>query len=306
MKKSIIALCAVAAVGYSLTSCGKGDKAEGDGADTLVAKEVSDSVLTAYGTMAGSYIGMELGQYAQQTGAPYDREEFVKGLEAMLDEDHSEAYLAGMSSGMRVRSDLKNMKEMGVQVDNDLIQQLLKKYIMADSTDNQALQDAQNTYQTMMTSISAKAQERAQERKANSPEAVKNRKAGEALVNKLKKENANLKVSESGLAYEIKNPGNGQKLENGQQITVKYTGKHVDGKVFDSSDNAQMMVGGQYVPGFVEALSLLTPGGSGVFYLPGKLAYGVDGAPQAEIGPDEMLIFEVEIISAPGQTESQE
>ena len=299
MKKSIFALCAAAALGCGLTSCGSGEKSEA-AADTLVAKEVSDSVCTAYGTMAGGYIGMELKQYAEQTNEPYDREEFVRGLEAFLNEDRSEAYLAGMSSGMRVRSDLKSMQEMGVQVDRELVMQVMKKYILADSVDTKVAQDAQNKYQEMMAEVSKQAHEREQARKANSPEAVKNRKSGEALINKLKAENPNLKVSDSGLAYVITKEGNGQKLENGQQIKVKYVGKHIDGKVFDSSDDANMMVGGQYVPGFTEALSLLTPGAAGTFYIPGKLAYGVDGAPQAEIGPDELLIFEVEILSVQG------
>lgn len=302
MKKSIFTLCAVAALGCGLTSCGSGEKAEA-GADTLASKQVSDSLCNAYGTMAGCYIGMELKQYAEQTSEEYNREDFVKGMEVFLSEDHSDAYMAGMASGMRVASDLKGMENLGVQIDKELVKEMLKKYILADSIDDATLQDAQNQYQTLMAGVSTAAQERAQARKAESPEAVKNRKTGEALINKLKSENADLKVSESGLAYVITKPGDGKKLADGTQIKVKYTGKHIDGKEFDSSDDANMVIGGQYVPGFVEALNLLSVGGAGTFYLPGNLGYGVDGAPQAEIGPDELLIFEVEILSAEAPAE---
>ena len=61
MKKTVMSLCAVAALGFGLTSCGSGNgNGNGDGADTLVDKVKSDSICQMYGTMAGAFIGGEL------------------------------------------------------------------------------------------------------------------------------------------------------------------------------------------------------------------------------------------------------
>ncbi|MBP3638966.1 MAG: FKBP-type peptidyl-prolyl cis-trans isomerase, partial [Muribaculaceae bacterium] len=76
---------------------------------------------------------------------------------------------------------------------------------------------------------------------------------------------------------------------------IKYTGRLVDGTVFDSSDDARLSPAG-VVPGFAEGLQMLGKGGKATFYIPGDLAYGVDGAPRAGIGPNAMLIFDVEVL----------
>lgn len=299
MKKTVMSLCAVAALGFGLTSCGSGNgNGNGDGADTLVDKVKSDSICQMYGTMAGAFIGGELKQYAEQTKAPYDKDDFMNGLESVVNGDKSDAYMAGMNAGMRIASELKQFQEMGVQVDRNMVLKAVREQIMADSIGATTAQDAQAKFMPLIQAASEAAQKRADERKANSPEAVKNRKAAEAYVAKIKSTNKDLKTSKSGLSYVITKPGDGKKLAAGTSVKVKYVGKHIDGKVFDQADEANMQIGGQYVPGFIEALDLLGVGGAGTFYIPGNLAYGVNGQPQANIGPDEMLVFEVEILSA--------
>ncbi len=50
------------------------------------------------------------------------------------------------------------------------------------------------------------------------------------------------------------------------------------------------------VPGFGEGLKMLKKGGKATLYIPGKLGYGVNGQPAAGIGPNQMLVFDVEIV----------
>ena len=68
----------------------------------------------------------------------------------------------------------------------------------------------------------------------------------------------------------------------------------IDGKEFDKNEDGVVMNPHRVVPGFGEGLSMMKNGSSYVLYIPGKLAYGVDGNPQAGIGPNAMLVFEVE------------
>ena len=70
---------------------------------------------------------------------------------------------------------------------------------------------------------------------------------------------------------------------------------HLDGKTFDENPSANFNLAG-VVPGFREALMMLAPGGEGTFYIPGSLAYGINGMPPAGIGPDEMLVFKVKLL----------
>ena len=83
------------------------------------------------------------------------------------------------------------------------------------------------------------------------------------------------------------------------QVTVHYHGTLVDGTVFDSSvergQPATFPVNG-VIPGWVEALQLMNVGSKYKLYIPSDLAYGERGA-GGSIGPNETLIFEVELLS---------
>ena len=133
---------------------------------------------------------------------------------------------------------------------------------------------------------------------ANHPE--ESQKAAEELTNFLKQNNINVEPTESGLYYVMTEEGNGEKPEVGQIVTVHYTGKLLNGEVFDSSVERgqpfQFRLGvGQVISGWDEGLALMSKGEKGVLYIPYYLAYGDNGAGGA-IKPFENLMFEVELI----------
>jgi FKBP-type peptidyl-prolyl cis-trans isomerase len=102
----------------------------------------------------------------------------------------------------------------------------------------------------------------------------------------------------SGLQYKVVNSGSGKKPVGTDQVTVHYTGKLIDGTVFDSSiergEPATFGVG-QVIAGWTEALQLMREGDKWIIYLPSELAYGEQGA-GGQIPPNAVLIFEVELI----------
>ena len=298
MKKIYILALGVAAM--AVTSCGKGEKAA-DGADTLVSKALSDSISADYGFMAGGFVANELKVYARESGEAYDNKDFIKGVQSVISAEHSEAYLAGISTGLRVMQDIKQMKEQGVQGNQQMILDEMRKQIMADSVDMEQTQLISTRYSSMMQQVSEQAKARQEARKAAEPEAVKNTKTAEAFINKLQKENPKLQKSDSGLYYVLDNPGEGDRIKPTDRVTVNYKGKHLDGKQFDANDAATFVPGQGLIPGFAEGLELLGKGGKATFYIPGNLAYGANGQPYAGIGPMEMLVFEVEVtdVNAP-------
>ena len=107
-------------------------------------------------------------------------------------------------------------------------------------------------------------------------------------------------VTESGLAYKVINKGNGNvNPSSNSTVTVHYTGKLTDGTIFDSSvqrgEPATFPLN-RVIPGWTEGVQLMVVGDKFTFIIPSNLAYGSSGIPQAGIGPNATLIFEVELL----------
>ena len=132
-------------------------------------------------------------------------------------------------------------------------------------------------------------------------EEVEKRKAEEPglIANYLKENKITVKPTKSGLYFVEKTKGTGPKVAAGQKVTVNYTGKFLDGKIFDSSEGKkpfEFVVGQQQViPGWDEALTLMNKGCKAVVLIPSALAYGEQGAGNA-IPPCTPLVFDVELL----------
>jgi len=122
--------------------------------------------------------------------------------------------------------------------------------------------------------------------------------------NKNKKD---IQITSSGLQYKIIKPGNGKQPTAKDKVTVHYKGTLLDGTEFDSSyKRGKPATFGvtQVIPGFSEALQLMSPGAHYVVYIPQELAYGSRSTGQIE--PYSTLIFEIEMIEIPTQSKSEE
>lgn len=105
---------------------------------------------------------------------------------------------------------------------------------------------------------------------------------------------------ESGLVYVCTKKGKGPKPGYKQKVKVHYTGKLLDGRVFDSSvergEPIEFELGvGQVIPGWDEGIALMSKGEKGILYIPSNLAYGARQAGEL-ITPYSNLIFEVELV----------
>ena len=120
---------------------------------------------------------------------------------------------------------------------------------------------------------------------------------GEKFLQENKK-SKKVKVTPSGLQYEILKEGKGEKPTETSQVKVHYHGTTIDGKVFDSSvDRGEPIVFGlnQVIKGWTEGVQLMPIGSKFKFYIPQELAYG-ENAPSPAIKPYSTLIFEVELL----------
>jgi peptidyl-prolyl cis-trans isomerase A (cyclophilin A) len=125
----------------------------------------------------------------------------------------------------------------------------------------------------------------------------KNKAEGEAFLAKVKKEEG-VKTTASGLAYKVLTEGTGPNPKATDQVTVHYTGKLINGEVFDSSVKRGQPATfplNRVIPGWSEGVQLMKKGGKATLYLPSNLAYGERGA-GGVIPPNAALIFEIELL----------
>lgn len=131
--------------------------------------------------------------------------------------------------------------------------------------------------------------------------AAKMGEVNEAAGKKFLEENGKrveVNVTPSGLQYEVIKEGTGKQPVASDSVTVHYTGKLIDGTVFDSSvERGEPATFGvtQVIPGWVEALQMMKEGAKWRLFIPSQLAYGPNGAGNI-IGPNSTLIFDVELI----------
>ena len=130
-----------------------------------------------------------------------------------------------------------------------------------------------------------------------SPDGIANKKAGEAYMEQLRKDQS-FKFTNSGLAYKMLKEGKGKNSTEDDGVkVVNYVGKHLDGTVFDSSEGEPMPRIKYEIKGVSEMLQLMKPGDKAIVVIPSNLAYGAISNNYA-IGPNETLIFEIEIIDS--------
>ncbi|MDQ5884064.1 MAG: FKBP-type peptidyl-prolyl cis-trans isomerase FklB [Pseudomonadota bacterium] len=128
--------------------------------------------------------------------------------------------------------------------------------------------------------------------------AKKNLDTGKAFLENNKKQSGIVTLAD-GLQYKIITAGKGAKPGPNDTVTVNYTGKLINGQVFDSSDKQGHPISfqvNQVIKGWTEVLQLMPVGSTWEVYIPADLAYGQQ-AVGPMIGPNETLIFSIQLLS---------
>ena len=199
----------------------------------------------------------------------------------------SVSYAIGVNTGLSYKQNLETFPGGTANVD-DMIAGFANALRSSETkmTQEEAVNIIQNYFQN-----------------AEKKEADANKKEGEAFLEK-NKTKSGIVTTESGLQYKVETAGNGAVPKDGDKVKVHYTGKLLNGEVFDSSvdrgEPAEFGVN-QVIPGWTEALKLMPVGSKYTLYIPSDLAYGERGA-GPKIKANSTLVFEVELLGVEAPT----
>lgn len=289
--------CGAVAMMLSVASCGDNAGKETDSEKAALSDSLSIAGGQAMGLEINQQWQMFINQQPDSLKSKYNKKDFLRGLQAALNTDTTnQSYIMGFNVGINGWN-FAIRQNSTVKIDLKKFYKEYEKSFMLDSVSPASISEAQTQFRMLMNRVQDIQLKAQREAKAASPEAVANKNAGEAYVKKMKDADSAILTSESGLSYKINNAGDAQKIQRTDKVKIRYTGKLVDGTVFDESAPEGITLGaGNFVPGFTEGLLLLGKGGSATLYIPADLAYGVDGVPQAGIGPNSTLVFDVEVL----------
>ena len=202
----------------------------------------------------------------------------AEGDAKFTDPKERTSYALGVNFG-------SNLKTQGVDVNLDTLRKGIEDAIAGNPQLNET--ELRETFNNLRTQIQARAAEKGKENKAAGDKWLAENKTKQGVL-----------TTASGLQYKIISDGTGESPKPGDEVQVKYTGRLIDGTVFDSTDKrggqpARFKVG-QVIPGWTEALQLMKKGSKWELYIPSQLAYGERAT--GAIPQNSTLIFEVELI----------
>ena len=195
-----------------------------------------------------------------------------------------------------------NFKQQAIEINPEVLAKGFK-----DALTGGKLMMTEDELRTVMMAFQAEMQKKqaemqknqaeAQGKKADPAAAEANKKAGEAFLAKNKTEKGVVTLP-SGLQYKILKEGKGPKPKASDTVECNYKGTLIDGTVFDASDKhggPQTFPVTGVIKGWTEALQLMPVGSKWQLFIPSNLAYGEAG--QNQIGPNAMLIFDIELVA---------
>lgn len=180
----------------------------------------------------------------------------------------------------------ENFKEQGIDIDPTELARGLKDATLGKTSLSQA----------QMVDILKNFQQQLIAKKETEFKAVsdKNKQQGDIFLasNKTK---PGIITTKSGIQYKIINAGNGEAPSDSSMVKVMYTGKFIDGTIFDKSKDPVTFPINNVIPGWTEVLKLMKPGAEFEVAIPPQLAYGEHGVDKA-IGPNQTLLFTIHLL----------
>ena len=257
----------------------------------------SDALIDSLSSIMGTVDGFKIRYAFSKQDA--DFEQLFKGIEYSFEQEYDKT-AAIEQAGIEIVQIFDDIQRRAcMPLNKGLFMEHLISGLSVESTDEEDLSglSVESSGEEDLQTLSDKIDPLIERVARLSPDGIANKKAGEAYMEQLRKDQS-FKFTKSGLAYKMLKEGNGKNsTEDDEENVVSYVGKHLDGTVFDSSEGEPMPRIKYEIKGVSEMLQLMKPGDKAIVVIPSNLAYGAIPNNYA-IGPNETLIFEIEIIDS--------
>lgn len=242
-----------------------------------LTRQENDSVASALATVWGSYMQ----NTARKQGHEVNQE-YMRGVREALElAAKDDAYFQGLSEGLTIAKRLRQVEELGdFKVDMDRFTYKLQR--TADGKTTGFTPESADSYLNRF--ISSRIEE------------ARMVEGSSAYLDSVAQREGILKTP-TGVLFEVITEGEGDTPGPEDLVKVAYTGRLINGKVFNASPEGQplVMTVSQAIPGFGEGLQMMKRGGKYRVYIPSEQGYGSRGVPGV-IPPDVATIFDVDMI----------
>ncbi|MCC8118021.1 MAG: FKBP-type peptidyl-prolyl cis-trans isomerase [Bacteroidales bacterium] len=296
MKKLLIASALLLTLGFSACKHSGSSTANMEGFDSLFTQAQADSLVGAMGTAMGFQNREQFDRVSKQDST-LSKEAFMKGLRYIMNADTATAFTYGMYTAFNMNAQIKQMETQGIKVDRTVLYNNFQKVFMADSVSEMQGALAQEEAGRLSRQLREAQQAYELAKVKNSPESKENIARGRQAIDSVG--NAGYKVLASGVAYKIDEAGKGtDSIKTTSRIKMAYTGRTLNGRVFDKSqgDNVRPVLVSTRVPGMQDAITKMHVGDKATIYIPGAEAYQENLNGRYGLGPNEAVVYEVEIL----------
>ena len=242
--------------------------------------------------LLGALFAVSPAAFSQDMPEPVQTAPLLETPTTLSDEEivDKASFLIGFNFG-------KSLKADNIEIN---LEQLLDG--VKQGAEDAELEMSQEELMSVMQAFQIKV---ANDRKARMEElSKKNQQEGEAFLNE-NRSREGVQEMENGLQYLVLQEGTGAKPQPTDVVLCHYKGMSIAEEVFDSSEGSEPLrvaLTGGVIEGFAQALREMTVGAKWRVVIPAELAYGTHGSPPV-IGPNQTLIFEIELVEILQQTE---
>lgn len=233
---------------------------------------------------------------AQQTY----KDDFIRAFRLVMTADTSATgFIDGINVACAALNEINKMENAGIPVNRNMLAEEFEHAFSAGSIDEATDRAMMDTLQSILIPLQQQVRRRSEQAREQAQRqweelADRNLAAGRDYITRAKEADHSINTTPSGLAYKVIKNGTGTTATDSDMVELIYTGKRIDGTVFDSSNgNTVKFSPKSVIRGFSEGLKLMNKGAKYTLYIPAELAYGMQAPPA--IGPNATLIFDIEV-----------
>jgi len=273
-----------------LAACGGGEEPLPEAADVENLRERPTAEQALY------LAAYEIGQQVHQRDTTFNADAFLRGLRAGFDADSAYAlpYALGYQQGLdlqnQVRADTTLAADLGLYVAG-FREGLEDREPRLTRAESQAVSEQMQLSQLRREALT----------NPQAQEFLAQLETTGAAADSFLTANAardSVETLPSGVQYIVREAGSGERPAPGDRVLVNYTGMLADGTVFDSSQGqpVDFELGEGLIPGMSQAVQQMPLGSRWRIFIPPSLGYGMQGVPRSPIGPNSVLVFDVELL----------